>query len=91
MPFPASLTKSTVIPSENFRGDPEERYGMSTEYICPICGTKIPRELDLVIPHTEGHIVDALKKKNPQWVEKNGLCRKCYTYYRNEIERQKKD
>ena len=32
------------------------------DYICPICKEKIERDPSVVIPHTEEHIVDAIKK-----------------------------
>jgi hypothetical protein len=58
------------------------------EYICPVCGTRMERELDLIIPHMEAHIVDAIKKKKPSWVAPDGTCKKCYEHYKNEMKKK---
>lgn len=55
------------------------------DYICPECGKRMPRELQVIIPHTEGHIVDAIKKKHPDWAGPDGVCKKCYAYYKNQL------
>lgn len=55
------------------------------EFICPTCGKGLPRELLVIIPHTEGHIVDAIKEKHPDWIESNGICKKCYEYYKKQF------
>jgi len=55
------------------------------QFICPTCSKELPRELSVIIPHTEDHIVDEVKKKNPNWVEADGICKKCYEYYKNEL------
>jgi len=51
------------------------------KHICPTCGKKMPREIKVVYPHTEDHIVEVIKEKHPGWVEKDGICQKCYQYY----------
>lgn len=56
------------------------------EYTCPVCGKKIARELDVIIDHTDSHIVDAIKKQYPKWSEADGSCRKCYDYYKSQME-----
>lgn len=53
-------------------------------YKCAVCGTEVD-DLTKFTQHTETHIVDVIKKKHPDWVEKNGLCRKCLDYYRKQI------
>jgi len=58
---------------------------MPMTFVCPTCGKKMPRDLDLIIPHTEKHIVEAIKKEHPDWVEKDGVCKKCYEYYKRQI------
>ena len=55
------------------------------DYICPVCGEHLKRELDVVIPHTEEHIIDLIKKDHPDWVEKDGMCKICYDYYKKQL------
>ncbi|UCC94879.1 MAG: hypothetical protein JSW40_08725 [Candidatus Omnitrophota bacterium] len=55
------------------------------DYECPICGKLLPHELIRIISHGEAHITEEIKKKHPEWVESNGVCRKCYEYYREQI------
>jgi hypothetical protein len=45
----------------------------------------MPRDLLIVIPHTEQHIVDEIKKKHPGWAEGNGVCKKCYEYFKTQM------
>ena len=54
-------------------------------YRCPVCGKDIKTEPAVYIKHTEQHIVDIIKKKYPEWAEKDGLCRKCLEHYRREL------
>lgn len=61
---------------------------MAKEFKCPTCGTIIPRELLAIIAHTEQDIIEAIKKDHPDWAEKDGICRKCYTYYRAQLHPQ---
>jgi len=55
------------------------------EYNCPICKATIPRELMVIILHTETHIVNEIKKSHPKWTEKDGVCKKCYEYYKDQM------
>ena len=55
------------------------------EFICPTCGEKMPRDLGFILPHTEKHIVDVIKTEHPSWVEGNGICKKCYEYYKKQM------
>ncbi len=55
------------------------------DFICPTCNENMSRDLDIVIPHTEEHIIDAIKKKHPNWVESDGICKKCYEYYKSQL------
>jgi len=55
------------------------------EFSCPVCGKIIPRELLGIVSHGEEHIVDEIKKKHPEWAESDGVCRKCYQYYRGQV------
>ena len=52
---------------------------------CPVCGEIIPYDLKVIMPHTEKHIVDVIKKRNPNWVEDDGICKKCFVYYKEQM------
>lgn len=58
---------------------------MTTEFRCPTCGKIIPQELLAIIAHTEEDIVEVIKKDHPSWVEENGVCKKCYAYYKQQL------
>ena len=55
------------------------------KFVCPTCNSELPNELLIIIPHTEKHIVDVIKKKHPKWVENNGVCKKCYEFYKSQL------
>ena len=55
------------------------------DYICPVCNKAIPRDLSVVIPHTDVHIIEAIRKKHPEWAESDGMCKKCYEYFKKEL------
>ena len=55
------------------------------DFICPTCNQAMQRELLVIIPHTEEHIIDVIKKKYPNWVEADGVCKKCYEYYKSRL------
>ena len=55
------------------------------KFTCPTCNREMPVELMVIIPHTEEHIVNEIKKKHPNWAEKDGICKKCYEYYKNQL------
>ncbi len=74
----------TKIGSAKAKGDKDIR-GDSMDYICPVCKKAFKRDLGVVIPHMEGHIVDVIKKKHPDWAEENGTCHKCYIYYKEQM------
>ncbi len=57
------------------------------EYICPTCGEKMPRDISMILAHTEKDIIEAIKKKHPKWVEKNGVCNKCYIQFKKQLKR----
>ena len=52
-------------------------------YTCGVCNQRVERDVLVYTAHTEVHIVDEIKKKHPNWTEKDGLCAKCLEYYRN--------
>jgi hypothetical protein len=54
-------------------------------YTCPVCGEKVKRDLMAFVDHTEAHIVEEIKKKHPEWVEKDGMCARCIEHYRDEM------
>ena len=55
------------------------------DYVCPTCGKKLKRELQVIIPHTEEHIIADIQKKHPRWVDSDGVCRKCYLHYKIQL------
>lgn len=56
-------------------------------YKCPTCGERIERNLLLFIKHTDQHILEEIKKKNPQWVTKDGFCHNCLDFYKKNIKK----
>ena len=56
------------------------------EYICSVCHQSVSRDMMIFKEHTENHIVELVKYDHPDWVEENGICQKCWAYYRDEIE-----
>jgi len=54
-------------------------------YTCSVCQAEVPDDLVVFMNHTEGHIVEEIKAKHPDWVENDGLCQKCVDYYKNQI------
>ena len=59
--------------------------GGGTDFLCPTCGKSLPRDLLVVVPHTEGHVVEAIRRKHPKWVEDNGICSRCYKFYKSQM------
>ncbi|PIP67987.1 MAG: hypothetical protein CO035_07500 [Candidatus Omnitrophica bacterium CG_4_9_14_0_2_um_filter_42_8] len=55
------------------------------DFICPVCNKNLPREILVIIPHTEEHIVDEIKKQHPDWSAEDGICEKCYRYYKEQM------
>ena len=55
------------------------------EFTCPVCGKIIPRELLTIVAHSEEDIVEAIKKDHPDWLDSDGVCKKCYTYYKEQL------
>ncbi len=43
------------------------------------------RDMELLYKHTNEHIVDEIKKKNPQWITDDGYCTKCVDYYKKQM------
>ena len=59
------------------------------EYTCSTCGENVGKELVTFIDHTEGHIIDVIKAKHPEWQQADGLCKKCEDYFRQQMEGNK--
>ena len=59
------------------------------DFICPTCNKRMPYDVKVIIPHTEEHIVEVIKKGHPHWVEQDGICKKCYNYYKQQLHPQK--
>ena len=55
------------------------------DFICSVCSKKLPRELLVIIPHTEEHIINEIKKQHPKWATADGVCAKCYEYYKEQM------
>lgn len=55
------------------------------DYVCSVCGEHLKRDIDIVKPHAEEHIVDIIKEKHPEWIEKDGVCKKCYEHYKKQL------
>jgi hypothetical protein len=54
-------------------------------YRCSICKKKVEGDLLVYINHTEEHIISEIRADHPDWVGKNGLCKKCVDYYHKQI------
>lgn len=52
-----------------------------TTYQCPMCGRSMDRNLILFLDHTNQHVIDQIKKKYPEWVAEDGICKPCADYY----------
>lgn len=61
---------------------------MKKEFVCPTCGKTIPHDLPTIIAHTEQDIVEAIKKNHPDWIEQDGVCKKCCQYYKQQLPRK---
>jgi len=55
------------------------------EYQCAACSKTVNGDVMVFRDHMEKHIVDLIKVDHPDWVEANGICRKCMDYYRAEL------
>ena len=56
-------------------------------YQCPVCDNEIPRDLIIFLNHTNEHIIEAIKKQNPEWVASDGLCNRCVEYYESQFKK----
>ena len=54
-------------------------------YLCSVCHESINADIVVYKDHTDKHIIDLVKHDHPDWAQKDGLCPKCYEYYKAEI------
>jgi len=54
-------------------------------YTCPLCQKKLERDLVLFTDHTNDHIIEAIKKDHPEWVQADGVCEPCTEYYKMQL------
>ena len=45
---------------------------------CTLCG----QEMDSIAHLAEQTLIQFIKDRNPEWVESNGACGKCISYYK---------
>jgi len=55
------------------------------EYTCGVCGKKVGQDLIIFKDHTDAHIIDAVKRDHPEWVDDKGICQKCVSFYQQEL------
>ena len=51
------------------------------DYKCPVCENLFPRDLIVFLNHTNGHILDKIKERHPDWASPEGICPQCVEYY----------
>jgi len=61
---------------------------MSRKIKCQLCGHDIPEEYlsdhhKTETKETIQYTVDLIKRSNPDWIETDGTCKKCWAYYRS--------
>ena len=55
------------------------------QYQCSVCDQKVEGDALKFIEHTEVHIMEEIRKKHPEWQDKDGLCPKCEAYFRSQL------
>ncbi len=55
--------------------------GIASEYQCPVCSQKIPKDLVLFLEHGKQHVINSIRKAHPEWVDQEGVCAKCADHY----------
>jgi hypothetical protein len=60
------------------------------EYVCPVCGKKTRRDLIFFLEHTQAHMIELVKQKHPEWVDRDGLCRPCVDYFQKSLKGKRK-
>lgn len=56
-------------------------------YTCPTCGTRMERDILLFYKHTDQHVVEELKRQNPNWISEDGFCHKCLDFFKQAMGR----
>ncbi len=55
------------------------------EYQCSVCKQKVMGDMIVYMDHTQKHIIDLVKHDHPDWVEQDGICQQCVSYYEQEL------
>ena len=55
------------------------------EYLCSACGAKVNADMLVYREHVNNHVIDLIKNDHPDWVEQDGICKKCVEYYESEL------
>jgi len=56
-----------------------------SHYKCPLCGKEVERDVTLFLDHSNEHVIDAIKKDHPDWVESDGTCQPCADYFEKQL------
>ena len=73
------------FPDEDLEG--LESAAQSIRYQCPRCGRYIEGSNVLAHAKAEEYLVGLIKRDHPEWVEPDGTCSPCKTYYQALVER----
>ena len=46
---------------------------------CKLCD----KPAEVIVKQIEASVLDMIKNNNPEWVEEDGSCEKCVSYYEN--------
>ena len=60
------------------------------KYTCPLCHKTCDKGLKEYVDHVESEIVEIIKGDHPEWIEKNGVCPKCYEYFKDQLREEGK-
>ncbi len=64
-----------------------ESAARSIKYYCPRCGRYIQGESILAHAKAEEYLIGLIQRDHPEWVEPDGTCSSCKTYYQALVER----
>ncbi len=64
-----------------------ELSAQSIRYQCPRCGRYIEGARILAHAKAEEYLIGLIKRDHPEWVEPEGTCLRCGTYYQALVER----
>lgn len=59
--------------------------GENMDFICPTCGEAMERDILNIKEHTEKHIIDEIKREHPDWASEDGICKKCFIHYKEQM------